>query len=157
MTEPSPPGPNRQQEAHCERIQRAAEICFRLFHDVRRIPEWLPGVRAAHVRHLDDEGRPLEVEFLASAERGGYVYSVRYAYAAADLTVTWESGAPTALRQVTGAATFMPTGPGECDLLYETSIEVSAALPPWAMAPQQDRPAEQLCRAFRMWVERQVG
>ena len=157
MTDPDAPSPNRQADAHCERILRDAEICFRLFSDVRRLPEWLPGVRAAHVRHLDDEGRPLEVEFLSSAERGGYVYSVRYRYVPADLTVTWESGAPAALRQVTGAATFMPTAPGECDLLYETSIEVAAALPSWALAPQQDRPAAQLCRAFRIWVERQTG
>jgi uncharacterized protein YndB with AHSA1/START domain len=155
MTEPSAPSPNRQQDAHCERISRPAEHCFRLFHDARRIPEWLPGVRAARSRHHDDEGRPLEVEYLASAERGGYVYTVRYVYLPADLTVTWESGDQAALRQVTGAATFMPLGHGECDLLYETSVEVSAALPAWAMAPQQDRPAEQLCRAFRAWVEKQ--
>lgn len=153
MAEPT--GPSCQRDAHCERIHRTAEHCFRLFTDVRRIPEWLPGVRAAHVRHLDDEARPLAVEYLASAERGGYVYSVRYAYLPAELTVTWASGDAAALRQVTGAATFVPTGHGECDLLYETAIEVSAALPPWALAPQQDRPAEQLCRAFRAWVEKQ--
>jgi hypothetical protein len=105
---------------------------------------------------VDDDGRPLVVDYLASLERGGYVYTVRYHHAPADFTVRWDSEASAGLRRVIGTAAFVPAGEHACDLLYETLVEVAADLPAWALASQEDRPAEQLCEAFRAWVERRA-
>lgn len=155
MTAPIVPSEILQAESHDQEIARSAPRCFELFCAVERTPEWLPGCRRARVRHFDANGRPLVADYMAEVARGGYLYAMHYAYDPEALAVTWESEDPTGTRRVKGSARFQALGPGECRLLYETSVGVSDRMPPWAREAQLDYPAAEICARFKAWVERE--
>jgi ribosome-associated toxin RatA of RatAB toxin-antitoxin module len=144
---------DRQKDSHDLAISRSAERCFDLFCVVERTPEWLPDCRRARVRHFDASGRPLVADYMAGAARGGYLYAMHYEYDLEALAVTWESEDPTGTRKVRGSARFLAMGPGVCRLLYETSVEVSDRMPPWAREAQFDHPAAEICEQFKRWAE----
>lgn len=150
-------GQSQDSQAAFVHIERPAERCFRYFCAVERIPEWLPEVRSARVRHFDDEGRPAVVDYLASGSRAGIVYSVAYTYDPDGLAVAWQS-APTGpdLLRVEGLARFLPQGRA-CEMHYENRVGKGEALPAWAASMYRDRPLQELLAAFKAWVEGEAG
>lgn len=66
-------------------IKRPARLCYELFCEASRIPEWVTVVRSAHVNERNHRGRPLNVTFLAQLERATVGYRLHYEYRERDL------------------------------------------------------------------------
>lgn len=152
----APVPPNVQHRFAETEVNRNARACYELFASVQRTPEWLPEVRSARVRHFDHAERPAEVDFMASADRGGLVYALRYRYDPDQLVISWESRKESAsVRRLEGTVRFDSTGPERCLMVYEVFVQIDAKLPEWAHRPYHERSAEQLCSAFKEWAKRQ--
>jgi uncharacterized membrane protein len=136
-------------------IDRPADACFDLFCEVEKLPEWLPEVRSARVRDFDDEGRAEAVDFMASLERGGLVYTLTYSYAPSELEVSWESVDRAGPRSLQGSARFVPTSESACRMVYEIRVDLAADLQPWVTDRYRERPGQDLCLAFKQWAESQ--
>ncbi len=134
-------------------IARPADRCFAMFTDFERTPEWLVELRSARARIFDDDGRAVVVDYMAAPVRGGYTYPMNYVYDPAGLALAWHGEVSGGARSIEGLVRFDPLDTERCQMFYETAIRLSGTMPGWFRHAQQDRPAEQLCRAFKRWVE----
>ncbi len=134
-------------------IARPADQCFALFTDFERTPEWLVELRSARTRQFDDSGRALVVDYMAAPVRGGYTYPMNYVYHAEGLGLDWHGEVQGGARGIEGAVRFAVLDVARCEMQYETGIRLSVDMPGWFRNSQQDRPAEQLCQAFKRWAE----
>lgn len=135
------------------RIDRSAADCFAGFAAVERTTDWLPDVRSARSRDFDEAGRPSLVDFMASAQRGGLIYTLSYAYAPQDYTVSWRSADDRAVRFLQGRVSFAPQTATSCQMHYETKIALAETLPAWVGERYRERSAAALCQAFKAWME----
>ena len=99
--------------------------------DVERYPDWVRDVKDVVVRSRDEQQRPSEVEFRASALGRSTHYTLAYDYSAAPEKVSWQLVHGDITRAIDGAYTFTPSaaGPGSTDVVYELSIELVVPLP----------------------------
>lgn len=153
MSSPDLPLGDWHRESYSTIIARPAADCMTLFTTFERTPEWLVELRSARIRSFDDRGRVAVVDYMAAPVRGGYTYPMNYVYDADELGLTWHGEVTGGARSVEGSVRFVAQGQARCDMQYETAIRLSADMPAWFRSAQQDRPAEQLCRAFKRWVE----
>ena len=112
-------------------IAASPEKCFAVATDFPRYPEWAKDVKEAKVCATDDEGRPTEVEFRASALGRSTHYTLAYDYSAAPEKLSWQLVHGDIMRAIDGAYTFAPsaTDPSATDVVYELSIELVVPLP----------------------------
>ena len=83
--------------------------------DVERYPEWARDVKSATVKERDAEGRPLLVEFRASALGRSTHYTLEYDWSGAPDRVSWSLAQGDIMRAIDGAYTFSPSADGrEC-------------------------------------------
>jgi hypothetical protein len=68
-------------------VARPLEACWRAFIDATKMPNWVPGLRAAELVEFDPDGRPTEIRFVYA---GGLSYSLRYTYDLESNIVSWE-------------------------------------------------------------------
>ena len=149
----SPPGDDWRRESIDLVIAQPAARCFALFTAFERTPEWLVELRSARARTYDDKGRTIVVDYMAAPVRGGYTYPMNYVYEPGGLGLIWHGEVQGGARSIEGVVRFAPLDPARCEMHYETAIRLSDDMPGWFRSSQQDRPAEQLCRAFKRWVE----
>ncbi|MFM8267341.1 MAG: SRPBCC family protein [Ilumatobacteraceae bacterium] len=97
--------------------------------EVERYPEWAKDIKAVTVRTRDAEGRPLEVEFRASALGRSTHYTLRYDYAAAPGVLAWHMVKGDIMRSIEGAYHFAPTSDGGTEVRYDLAIELVVPLP----------------------------
>ena len=83
------------------------------------------------VQETDEQGRPIAVEFRASALGRSTHYTLGYDYSAAPEKLSWQLIHGDIMRAIDGAYTFTPsaTDPGSTDVVYELSIELVVPLP----------------------------
>ena len=134
-------------------VARPAEQCFALFSDFERTPQWLVELRSARVRRFDEAGRPAIVDYMAAPVRGGYTYPMHYDYDEDGLGVSWHGEVQGGARSLEGVVRFVALDAARSEMRYETAVRLSADMPAWFRSSQQDRPAEQLCLAFKRWAE----
>jgi ribosome-associated toxin RatA of RatAB toxin-antitoxin module len=96
---------------------------------VERYPEWAKDVKDVIVRVRDDEGRPLEVEFRASALGRSTHYTLAYDYSQAPHVLAWKMVRGDIMRTIDGAYRFSPTSDGGTEVRYDLVIDLVVPLP----------------------------
>ena len=109
-------------------IAAAPERVWQIATDVERYPEWARDIKSVTVLSRDDEGRPAEVEFRASALGRSTHYTLRYDYAEAPGVLAWHMVKGDIMRSIEGAYHFSPSGSGT-DVRYDLAIELAVPLP----------------------------
>lgn len=102
---------------------------YEIASDFERYPEWAKDVKEATVRSRDDQGRPTEVEFRASALGRSTHYTLTYDYSSAPAVLGWKMLRGDIMRSIDGAYTFGDNGHGGVDVRYDLAIELVVPLP----------------------------
>jgi uncharacterized membrane protein len=97
--------------------------------DFERYPEWAKDVKEATVRARDEEGRPTEVEFRASALGRSTHYTLGYDYSQAPRVLGWKMIRGDIMRSIDGAYTFSEASDGGIEVRYDLAIELVVPLP----------------------------
>lgn len=97
--------------------------------DVERYPEWARDVKEAIVVERDEQGRPAQVEFRASALGRSTHYILEYDYSEAPEVLAWRMVKGDIQRSITGAYHFSPSSDGGTDVRYDLRIELVVPLP----------------------------
>ncbi len=110
-------------------IAAPPERVWEIALDIERYPEWARDVKAVAVKARDDEGRPTEVEFRASALGRSTHYTLGYEYGDSPRVMSWRLVRGDIMRRVDGAYTLTPTSDGGTDVRYDLSIDLVVPLP----------------------------
>lgn len=97
--------------------------------DVEHYPEWAKDVKDVVVRARDDDGRPTEVEFRASALGRSTHYTLNYDYSEAPAVLAWSLLRGDIMRTIDGAYHFSPTTDGGTEVRYDLVIDLVVPLP----------------------------
>ncbi|CAN5867365.1 SRPBCC family protein [soil metagenome] len=109
-------------------IEAPVERVWDIASDVERYPEWARDVKDVVVRSRDEEGRPQEVEFRASAVGRSTHYTLRYDYADAPSVLAWSMVRGDIQRAIDGSYHF-DHADGSTQVRYDLSIELVVPLP----------------------------
>ncbi len=109
-------------------IEAPVERVWDIASDVERYPEWARDVKDVVVRSRDNEGRPQEVEFRASALGRSTHYTLRYDYADAPSVLAWSMVRGDIQRAIDGSYHF-DHADGSTQVRYDLSIELVVPLP----------------------------
>jgi uncharacterized protein YndB with AHSA1/START domain len=110
-------------------IAAPPERVWAIATDFESYPEWAKDVKDVVVRVRDAEGRPVEVEFRASALGRSTHYTLGYDYSEAPGVLTWRMLRGDIMRTIDGAYHFAPTTDGSTDVRYDLTIELVVPLP----------------------------
>ena len=110
-------------------IAAAPERVWAIAIDFERYPEWANDVKDVIVRGRDDEGRPVEVEYRASALGRSTHYTLSYDYSQAPSVLAWSILRGDIMRTIDGAYHFSPTADGGTEVRYDLAIELVVPLP----------------------------
>ena len=97
--------------------------------DFEKYPEWAKDVKDVIVRVRDAEGRPIEVEYRASALGRSTHYTLTYDYSQAPGVLVWHMIRGDIMRTIDGAYHFSATPDGGTDVRYDLTIELVVPLP----------------------------
>jgi uncharacterized membrane protein len=97
--------------------------------DLERYPEWARDIKAVTIHGTDDEGRPTEVEFRASALGRSTHYTLRYIYDDDPRVLGWTMVRGDIQRAIDGTFTFVPTADGKTEVRYDLAIDLVVPLP----------------------------
>ena len=110
-------------------ISAPMERVYAIALDVEKYPEWAKDVKEATVRSRDDQGRPSEVEFRASALGRSTHYTLAYDYSEAPKVLGWKMLRGDIMRSIDGAYTFSEAADGSVEVRYDLAIELVVPLP----------------------------
>ncbi|HRE02932.1 MAG TPA: SRPBCC family protein [Ilumatobacteraceae bacterium] len=110
-------------------IDAPKDRVYAIAADVERYPEWAKDVKEATVHTRDEQGRPLEVEFRASALGRSTHYTLSYDYSQAPEVIGWSMLRGDIMRSIDGAYTFIDNADGGVDVRYDLAIELVVPLP----------------------------
>ena len=97
--------------------------------DVEHYPEWAKDVKDVVVRARDEQDRPIEVEFRASALGRSTHYTLSYDYSDAPSVLAWSMLRGDIMRTIDGAYHFSPTTDGGTEVRYDLIIDLVVPLP----------------------------
>jgi uncharacterized membrane protein len=97
--------------------------------DVEHYPDWAKDIKDVVVRSRDDQQRPVEVEFRASALGRSTHYTLAYDYAEAPNVLSWRMVKGDIQRTIEGAYHFGADGKGGTVVKYDLVIELASPLP----------------------------
>lgn len=118
-----------EQASQTTTIAASPEAVWTIATDLERYPEWARDVKDVTIHARDDEGRPTEVEFRASALGRSTHYTLAYDYAQAPSILRWEMLRGDIMSRIDGAYHFSPTSDGGTEVRYDLSIELVVPLP----------------------------
>lgn len=110
-------------------INASPERVWDIAADVERYPEWARDVKDVVVRSRDEQSRPAEVEFRASALGRSTHYTLAYDYTNAPTVLAWKMVKGDIQRAIEGAYHLSPTADGGTEVRYDLIIELAAPLP----------------------------
>lgn len=110
-------------------IAAPPERVWAIAADVEKYPEWAKDVKDVVVHVRDDAGRPLEVEFRASALGRSTHYTLAYDYSEAPDVLTWRMLRGDIMRTIDGAYRFTPGSDGGTEVRYDLLIDLVVPLP----------------------------
>ena len=121
----------RMTETATETITIAAppEQVWAIAADVERYPDWAKDVKDVVVRSRDEQGRPAEVEYRASALGRSTHYTLAYDYTQAPDVLAWKMVKGDIQRSIEGAYYLSQTADGGTEVRYDLAIELAAPLP----------------------------
>jgi hypothetical protein len=130
-----------------------ADVAYRAFIDVLRIPEWLAVVRQVKVVSRDEQELAERVSFRSWVGDRDVRFDLIYRYDVARRHVDWRSPDESE-RRFAGSAGFEPLAGRRCLLHYEILEEASEAVPNPAALPVWTDSAWVAMKSFRDWVGR---
>jgi len=110
-------------------IAAPPERVWAIAADFERYPEWAKDVKDVIVRVRDAEGRPLEVEYRASALGRSTHYTLAYDYSLSPGVMAWRMLRGDIMRTIDGAYNFSRTTEGGTEVRYDLAIELVVPLP----------------------------
>ena len=110
-------------------IDAPPERVWEIAADFERYPEWVRDVKDVVVRSRDEQNRPYEVEYRASALGRSTHYTLVYDYAQAPDVLAWKMVKGDIQRSIEGAYHLSPLDDGGTEVRYDLSIELAAPLP----------------------------
>ncbi len=110
-------------------IAAPPERVWAIAADVEKYPEWAKDVKAVLVHVRDDAGRPLEVEFRASALGRSTHYTLAYDYSQAPDVLAWRMLRGDIMRTIDGAYRFSTGSDGGTEVRYDLLIDLVVPLP----------------------------
>ena len=110
-------------------IDAPPERVWEIAADFERYPEWVRDVKDVVVRSRDEQNRPYEVEYRASALGRSTHYTLVYDYAQAPDVLAWKMVRGDIQRSIEGAYHLRATDDGGTEVRYDLSIELAAPLP----------------------------
>ncbi len=110
-------------------IAAAPDRVWAIATDFDSYPEWAKDVKDVIVRSRDEDGRPTEVEFRASALGRSTHYTLGYDYAQAPGVLKWRMLRGDIMRTIDGAYNFAPAADGGTEVRYDLAIELVVPLP----------------------------
>jgi ribosome-associated toxin RatA of RatAB toxin-antitoxin module len=118
-----------EQASQTTTIAASPERVWAIAADFERYPEWARDVKDVVVRSRDGEGRPLEVEFRASALGRSTHYTLGYDYSLAPQMLSWSLVRGDIMSTVDGTYHFTATDDGGTEVRYDLTIELVVPLP----------------------------
>lgn len=97
--------------------------------DFERYPEWAKDVKDVIVRNRDDQGRPVEVEYRASALGRSTHYTLSYDYSEAPNALIWRMVRGDIMRRIDGAYHLSQSADGGTEVRYDLAIDLVVPLP----------------------------
>jgi uncharacterized membrane protein len=97
--------------------------------DIERYPDWAHDVTSVSVRDRDADGRPVEVEFRASALGRSTHYVLAYDYSSAPDRLAWTMVSGDIQRSIDGAYVLTRIDDAHTEVRYELAIELAVPLP----------------------------
>ena len=110
-------------------IAAPPERVWAIAADVEKYPEWAKDVKDVVVHVRDDDGRPLEVEFRASALGRSTHYTLAYDYSQAPDVLAWRMLRGDIMRTIDGAYRFSAGSDGGTEVRYDLLIDLVVPLP----------------------------
>jgi uncharacterized membrane protein len=110
-------------------IAAAPERVWAIAAQFEHYPEWAKDVKDVIVRGRDEDGRPTEVEYRASALGRSTHYTLAYDYSQAPQVLTWRMLRGDIMRTIDGAYNFSATADGGTEVRYDLAIELVVPLP----------------------------
>ena len=110
-------------------IAAAPDRVWAIATDFERYPEWAKDVKDVIVRVRDEQGRPVEVEYRASALGRSTHYTLAYDYSQAPNVLAWRMLRGDIMRTIDGAYIFTATSDGGTEVRYDLTIELVVPLP----------------------------
>lgn len=105
------------------------ESVWEIAADIERYPEWAHDVTSVNVRSRDDQGRPAEVEFRASALGRSTHYVLAYDYSGAPSRLSWTMVSGDIQRSIDGAYVLTALDDSRTEVRYELAIDLAVPLP----------------------------
>jgi uncharacterized membrane protein len=110
-------------------IAAAPDRVWAIAADFERYPDWAKDVKDVVVRSRDDQGRPVEVEFRASALGRSTHYTLAYDYSHAPAVLSWRMIRGDIMRTIDGSYNFSATADGGTEVRYDLLIDLVVPLP----------------------------
>jgi uncharacterized protein YndB with AHSA1/START domain len=110
-------------------IDAPPEAVWAIAVDIERYPEWAHDVKDAVITRRDEQGRPLEVEFRASALGRSTHYTLAYDYGDAPQVLAWKMVRGDIQRAIEGTYHFSATADGGTEVRYDLVIDLVVPLP----------------------------
>ena len=118
-----------EQASQTTTIAASPERVWAIAADFESYPEWAKDVKDVLVHVRDDAGRPLEVEFRASALGRSTHYTLAYDYSQAPNVLSWRMLRGDIMRTIDGAYHFSAIADGGTEVRYDLAIELVVPLP----------------------------
>ena len=110
-------------------IDATPDEVWNLAVDLPRYPEWARDIKAVTIHETDEQGRPSEVEFRASALGRSTHYTLQYRYSDEPPQLGWSMIRGDIQRSIDGAFTFIPAPDGKTEVRYDLAIDLVVPLP----------------------------
>jgi uncharacterized membrane protein len=110
-------------------IDAPRERVWEIATDIARYPEWARDIKEVVITVTDDDGRPLEVEFRASALGRSTHYTLIYDYSEAPDVLGWKMLEGDIERSIDGAFVFTPVDGDKTEARYDLAIDLVVPLP----------------------------
>ena len=118
-----------EQASQTTTIAASPERVWAIAADFESYPEGAKDVKDVVVRARDGEGRPVEVEFRASALGRSTHYTLSYDYAQAPDRLAWSLVRGDIMSTIDGAYVFSRLDDGGTEVRYDLVIELVVPLP----------------------------
>jgi len=110
-------------------IQAPPERVWDIAVDIANYPAWAHDIKDVTVHATDDQGRPSEVEFRASALGRSTHYTLAYDYTNAPAELGWKMLRGDIQRSIDGVFRFSAGESGSTDVKYDLAIDLVVPLP----------------------------
>jgi uncharacterized membrane protein len=109
-------------------IEAPPERVWEIAVDIENYPEWARDIKNVTVHSTDEQGRPSEVEFRASALGRSTHYTLQYDYSNAPSELGWRMLRGDIQRSIDGVFKFSASSSGT-EVQYDLAIDLVVPLP----------------------------